>query len=134
MQCDRAGVLARCPLIRRNNTAGTSEIEAVAEDHFGDQVISGSCQSNSKAKIDFPFGRKIQIDRGKNLMLLLADGIEARNGPKGAVVFDATGDFLGEIVTEFEVGRKNDALLDARPVEGAVQSRVEGAVPAAELP
>ena len=85
-------------------------------------MISGSCQTNSKAEIDFPFGRKFQIDRGKNLVLLLADGIEARNRPEGAVVFDATGDFLGEIVTEFEVGRKNHALLDARPVEGAVLS------------
>src|SRR6476660_3961997 len=90
-------------------------------------------QADSQAEIDFPLGRKIQIDSGKNLVLLLANGIEARNRPEGAVVFDATGDFPGEIVAEFEVGRKDHPLMDTRAVEGTVQSRVEGEIPAAEL-
>ena len=41
-------------------------------------MIGGTCQSNSQAEIDFPFGREIQIDGGKNLVLLLADGIKKR--------------------------------------------------------
>src|SRR6267378_3867045 len=82
---------------------GTSEIEAVAEDHFGDQVIGGTCQTNSKAEIDFPFGRKIQIDCREYLVLLLADGIKTGDGTECAVILNATGDFLSEIVAEFEV-------------------------------
>jgi hypothetical protein len=48
-----------------------SEIETVAENHFGDQMISRARQSHRQSKINFPFGREIQVDCGKNLALLL---------------------------------------------------------------
>jgi len=65
--------------------------------------------------------------------MLLTDGIKACDWAEGAIVFDATGDLLGEIVTEFEVGRENQALVHARPVKGTVERRIERKIPAAHL-
>src|SRR2546425_5723524 len=50
------------------------EVEAVAEDQFGDQVIGRTGHANAKAEVDFPLGGKIQVNRRKDLVLLLADG------------------------------------------------------------
>src|SRR5216684_2121520 len=80
------------------------EIETVAEDHLRKQVIRGTRHAHTHPKIDFPFGREIQINGGEDLLLLLADGIEARDWAQRAVILDASRNFLGEIVTELEVG------------------------------
>ena len=57
-----------------------SEIETVAEDHLGDQVIGGTCDADTQAKVDFPVGREIEVDGGEYLVLLLTDGVKARDG------------------------------------------------------
>ena len=66
-------------------------------------------------------------------MLLLADGRKVRGGPYRAVVFDASGDFLREVVAELDVGRKDETLSDGLTVEGFVEGGIEAEIPAAEL-
>src|SRR5215467_11572469 len=49
----------------------TLEIEAVAENHFGNQMIRGVRHADAQAEIHFPPGGKIQVDGRKELLLLL---------------------------------------------------------------
>jgi hypothetical protein len=47
------------------------KIESVSQDHFSDQVVGRAGQTHAQSEVQFPLGRQIQIDRGKNLVLLL---------------------------------------------------------------
>ena len=49
------------------------EIEAVAENHFGDEVVGGAGEAYAYAELDFPLRSEIEIDGRKNLVLLLAE-------------------------------------------------------------
>lgn len=49
-----------------------SKVEAVAEDHLGDQVIGRGSDADPQTKVNFPFRRKVQVDGRENLVHLLA--------------------------------------------------------------
>src|SRR6266513_1464835 len=109
------------------------EIETVAENHLCKQVIRPTRHTHTQPKIDFPFGREIQVNGGENLLLLLADRVEACDRTQRTVILNAPGDLLGEIVAEFEVGREYQPLIHARAMEGPVKRGIEGEIPPAEL-
>src|SRR2546427_7843766 len=111
----------------------TSEIEAIAEDHFGNQMIRRVRYAHTEAEIHFPFRRKVQVDGRKNLVLLLTRGKKIRCGTDGAVVLETTSDFFREVVAEFEIRRKRDSLMDRVPVKRAIKCGIEGEIPAANL-
>src|SRR5215469_8961016 len=117
----------------RERLEGVSEIEAIAKNHLGDQMIGRVGHAHTEAEIHFPLRRKIQVDRGKQLMLLLTGGKEVGGRTEGAVVLESAGNLLCEIVAEFEVRREGEALMDTLPVKGAIKSRIEGEVPGAGL-
>jgi hypothetical protein len=110
-----------------------SEIEAIAKDHFGDQVVGGTGEADAQAEIKLPLRCDIQVDRGKKLVLLLGEWIESCYRAHGAVVFETGGDFASQVIAEFRVGRKHDALVDIFAVERPVQRRVQGPVPMPHL-
>jgi hypothetical protein len=66
-------------------------------------VVCRAGDANAEAEIDFPFGRQIQIDGREELVLLKAGGQEIRGWSDGAVVFEASGDFLGEVIADLYV-------------------------------
>src|SRR5882762_9552780 len=80
-------------------------------------MVRGTCHAHTYSKIDFPLGREIQINGRENLLLLLADGVEACDWTQRAVILDASRDFLGEIIAELEVGREHEPLIHARPMK-----------------
>ena len=41
-------------------------------------MVGGTGQTHAQAEIELPLPRDIQIDRGKNLMLLLGEWVESR--------------------------------------------------------
>src|SRR5262245_26783601 len=110
-----------------------SEVETIAEDHLGYEVIGGAGQPDTHSEIYFPLRGKIQVDGRENLVLLLCDGIEIRGGANRSVVFEATGDFFGEVVAEFEIGGKEGAQILGQAVNGVVESRIEGKIRTATL-
>src|SRR5258708_12382274 len=118
---------------RRLLPKDASEIETIAENHLRNQVIGRTRHANTEPKIDFPLGRKIQVNGRKDLLLLLADGIEAGDWPQRSIVFDAASDFLGEIIAEFEIRREDQPLIHAGAVERPVKRGVEGEIPSSEL-
>ena len=66
-------------------------------------------------------------------MLLEAGGQEVRGWPYGAIVFQASGDFFGEVVAEFEVRGENETLAHGLAVQGFVEGGIETEIPATEL-
>ena len=66
-------------------------------------MIGRTCQPNTQPEINLPLRRQIQIDRGKNLVLLLADRIKTRNRANGAIIFKPPGNLRREIVAEFKI-------------------------------
>ena len=66
-------------------------------------------------------------------MLLKARGKKVRGRSHRTVVFDASGDLLGEVIADFHVGRKNKTLAHRLAMQGAVEGRVEIEIPATEL-
>jgi len=97
-------------------------------------MIGRGGEADAKAKIDFPFGRQIQIDGGKNLLLLLPRGQKIGGGADGTVILDASGDFFRKVVADFYVGRKDESLAHRLAVEGTIEGGIEIEIPVAELP
>src|SRR5215472_2188333 len=85
--------------------------------------------ADAEAKIHFPLRRKVQVDSGKNLVLLLADGKKIGGRADGAVILKSAGDFLGEVVAELEIRREGDSLRNAVAVKGPVKRGIEGEIP-----
>ena len=56
-------------------------------------MVGGAGDTYADAKVDFPFGRQVEVDGGKKLVLLLGDRIEVGGRTDRAVVFESAGDF-----------------------------------------
>src|SRR5690349_1956040 len=102
-----------------------SKIETVAENHLGKQMIRRARHTNTHAEINFPFGREVQVNRRKDLLLLLADRVETRYRTQRAIILDAPCNLLGEIVAEFEIGRERQPLIYPRAMERPVKRGIE---------
>lgn len=112
---------------------GILEIETIAENHLGNQVVRGVRHPDAQTKIHFPFRRKIQVDGREKLMLLLARRKKIGGWTDSSVVLEAPRDFLCEVVAELEIGRERHALVDSIPMKRPVKSRIERKVPRANL-
>src|SRR5262249_35669052 len=107
--------------------------ESSPNDPFDDQMVGGAGQSPTDAEIDLPVRRNIQIDRGKNLLLLLSDRIKVADRPQSPVVFQAAGDYFGKIVGNFSIRGKLEALADVDTMKRLVDGRIEGKIPRPHL-
>src|SRR5271156_2724664 len=110
-----------------------SEIESVTDDCFHDQVIGRASQSDAQAEIDLPLRRQVQIDCGKDLLLLLMDRQKVGGRSEGTVIFQSAGDFWREVVAEFEIWRKHETLILAQAVDRIIKSGIESPIPAADF-
>src|SRR6266478_6380839 len=97
--------------IRRFIKCSTSEIKPVAENHLGNQVIRRTRHTHTKPKIDFPLGGEIQVDGGEDLLLLLADRVEACDRTPRTVVPASPRNSPGEIGAKLEATTENNSLI-----------------------
>src|SRR6266702_3145161 len=88
-------------------------VKAATDDAFDDEVVGGGSGADAEAEIELPFGRDVEIDRSKKLLLLLPCGIELGGGTKGTVILQSACDLFREVVAEFEIGRETDSLMNA---------------------
>src|SRR6516162_2876660 len=109
------------------------EVETITEYDFGDQVVSRASETHSEAEVDFPLRSDVEVDGGKNLMLLLGYRIKSRHWAHRAVVFKAAGDLGSEVIAEFEIRRKDDSPMNAFAVKRAVERGVDGPIPSSDL-
>src|SRR6476646_673711 len=94
-----------------------SPAESAANDGFNDQVVRRPGDSPADTKVEFPFRRDIQVNGGKELLLLVGYRIKAADRAKRAVVFQSGAEGLGEIVRHFDIGRELKAQVDVFSVE-----------------
>src|SRR5712691_2439767 len=84
------------------------------DNHFHDQVIATAGHAHSHSKVELPFWRHVQINRGKDLLRLLAKRINVTDWSKPAIVFKPANDFLRDRVADFDVGRELEAAFSPR--------------------
>src|SRR6266699_6125219 len=98
--------------------------------HFYDQVIAAAGHANSHSKVELPFRRHVQVNRGKDLLRLLAKRIKVTYGSKAAIVFKSADDFLRKRVADLDVGRELKTAFSARTFQDTLQRGIERQVPA----
>src|ERR1700687_3062306 len=81
-----------------------SPSETSANDEFHDQVIAGVVGVEADAEVQLPLGGNIEINRREELVILSSQRKKFGGGPERTVVFQSTGDLLGESVAELRVG------------------------------
>ncbi len=110
-----------------------SEIKPVPQNHLRNQAVGGTCQAHAEAKVDLPLWCDTQVNRGEDLVLLLRDRIEPSDRADGTVVFEPSRNLRSQIVAEFEVWRKDNALVHALAVKRPVERRVQRPIPSADF-
>src|SRR5207253_10508852 len=84
-------------------------------------------------EVAFPVGAEIEIDGWHQLLLLIVEGVQAGDGPQGAVVFDPGLDSLHHPVSDLEVRRELHTLPHGGTMQGTVEGWIEAEIPAFEL-
>src|SRR5438874_340663 len=107
--------------------------ESAADDTFYDQMVGRASYADSDAKVEFPFWRHIEVNRRKEVLLLLTKRIEAAEIPVIAVILESSGNLLGHVVAELEIRRELHAFADAWAMPGAIECGVERQIPVPEL-
>ena len=107
--------------------------ETAAHNALNDQVVGGAGDADSDTEVELPVRRKIQIDGGEELLLLVVEAIEIRDRSQSSVVFQPECDLLGKVVADFGIGREGPALVVTRAVQRPVNGWVEGQIPGSEL-
>src|SRR5271155_2483964 len=108
-------------------------IEPPLKDGFHNQMIGTGRHSNAYTEVDLPVRRHIQIYRRKKLLLLIVERKDAGDWPVRSVILQAARNIFVEVIAEFRVRRKLHAIWNAWAVEGALQGRINGEIPSANL-
>src|SRR5215813_5008212 len=104
-----------------------------ADNGFDDQMVRRARDANADAKIQLPFRRHVQVNRWKDLLLLVRNWIKAANGTQRAIVFNSATDHFGKVVRNFQIRRKFKSLAYAFAMQRLVYRRIEGEIPWAQL-
>src|SRR5581483_1017805 len=96
-------------------------------------MIGAGGHAYSDAEVEFPLVAEIQIDRGNKLLLLVVDGIKTRDGAVRAVILQAYGGALGDVVAELDVRRECVTPGGFGAAEGFVDGRIKSEIPAFDL-
>src|SRR5437870_4416974 len=88
-----------------------SYLKAPAQNQFGDQAVGAMVDADPHAKVEFPLGRKVQIDDWDDLMLLIAKFVKTRHAAQRAVIFHAEGNPARQLVAQLAAGGEFKALV-----------------------
>src|SRR4030088_2806474 len=96
-------------------------------------MIGGVRYIHPRAEINLPLRRKIKVNHRKDLLRLLRSRVEVRDRPKSSIIFEATGDLLGEIKTEFHIRRKFPSPPCVHTMQRPVKRKIKREVPPPQL-
>ncbi len=88
----------------------------------------------ANAEIDLPLGRYVEIDGREDLLLLIVEAGDVGDAAVVGVVFDPARNHLGDVPADFDCRCEVESEVHIRPVEGALERRVDGPVEATFLP
>ena len=93
---------------------------------FYDEVVCGSGNADSDAEVNLPGWGDVEVGDGEELVLLIVERGAVKDGTGGTVEFDAGFDLPGEVVADFEIRGKDDAVGGTPgTVPGAIERWVE---------
>src|SRR5438309_11019895 len=87
----------------------------------------------SDAKVELPIRRHVEINRGKDLLLLVTQGIEVADWTQGPIVFQPANNLFRKRIADLYVRREFKAQLSARTFQSALDRRIEREIPPLEL-
>src|SRR5882762_781181 len=93
------------------------------------QMIGTASSSNSHPKIKFPIGRHIQINRRKNLLLLVMHWIKVSNRPQRSVILNPTRNLLGEVIADLGIRRETPPVVFTSPMKRLIHSGIKREIP-----
>src|SRR5260370_29794795 len=96
-------------------------------------MIRSVGHAHANTGIELPIGTEVEVERWHDLLLLVVDRIKTGNRAEGAVVFQTELRPLGDLIGSLEIGRKDESLAYAGPMESAVHGGVERQIPLADL-
>src|SRR5271163_2903918 len=96
-------------------------------------MIGSGGDADTGCEVEFPIGAEVQVNGRHDGLLLVAYRIEAGDGAGFTIVFDAEGDLFGNVVTHFDGGREGHSLVHVKSMPGALEGRVKGKIPGAQL-
>src|SRR5271156_2807410 len=106
-------------------------VKAAGEVCLPDPVVCTGSYSDTHTKIHLPIGREVQINRGKELLLLVMKRGNIAHISIIGVVFESAGDVSGDGVADLRAGSKSKSLrlvlAMKRPFEGRIQCEVQPA-------
>src|SRR6266568_8905261 len=137
-------VLSRCVNIARSTVllsrpgprvaAGSFlKLEPPTNDHLDDQMVGVARHAYSDAKVELPIRRHVEINRGKNLLLLVTQGIEVADWTEPAVVLQPANNPFRKRIADLYVRRELKAQLSAGPFQSTLDRRIEREIPPLEL-
>src|SRR5580765_2050923 len=74
-------------------------LKPITEDEFNQQLIGRGSKPDAHAKVELEVRREVEVERGKDLVLLLLPVFQSAKRPQGAVVLHANGNLAGQIET-----------------------------------
>src|SRR5947209_11702514 len=83
-------------------------------------MIRAVAHADAYSKVELSLWREIEIDGGKDLMLLFTLWIKTAQRSQRSVIFKAAIDLFRDRVSKFEVGSELEAALRARSIESAL--------------
>src|SRR5215831_12090814 len=110
-----------------------AKLKTPSNDCFEDQVVSAPGHADADTEIELPFGRYVQIDRGEDLMSLLARRIETAERAETAVVLQSGIHFFRYRVRDLEIRGKFKAAFLPRAAQCFLESWIEREIPLAHF-
>src|SRR5580658_2376204 len=98
--------------------------EPPTQDNLKDAPIDRRGKPKNISCIELPARIEVGIDTDGQLMLLLLDRVEMRNGPPGTIIFNPISPDLADLIAELEVRRPDRPPSGVRPHEGQVHHGV----------
>src|SRR5436853_2856046 len=83
-------------------------------------MIRAVAHADAYSKVELSLWREIEIDGGKDLMLLFTLWIKTAQRSQRSVIFKAAIDLFRDRIGDFEVGRELKAPLRPRSIESAL--------------
>src|SRR5262249_46059904 len=107
--------------------------DAPSEDHLDDTLITAGGERRAVAEVELPVGPEVEVRREKNLVLLLAQWLDALDGAGRTIVLDGQIDARRHVVPDVHVRREIERLRGVRAAQRLAKHGIERDVPGPHL-
>src|SRR3989441_12082304 len=96
-------------------------------------MLARSGQAAANTEVQLPFGRNVQVEGGKDQVVLLAEREKVADGAGFGVVLESRSEHLGHIEGHLQARLETRAAMRVRTAKGFQEVRVHSNIPLAEF-